>query len=284
MSRLLTNRRLFILLASFILLTAIAGLTLRGSGRGATWPERAIMDTENAIGGLFYRPVSAVTGFLQGIHDLHQMYVENAQLKSELQNYSALKVELQSAQAQNAQLNKMLGFKQTGGKSMPLVPAHVVGRDPSKWNSDITIDVGHANGVHTNMAVISTDGSLVGRVAQAAQYSSKVTLITDTQVGDGVSAMVQNGTATQPYGIVVGSTTESGSLEMQFLSPVAQLNPGQSVVTSGLSDVYPKGLLIGTVVSVKTGQQGLTKSAVIHPAADLNYLEDVFVVTSQGVK
>lgn len=283
-SRLFTNRRLFILLASFIVLTAVAGLTLRGSSRGTSWPERIVMDVQNTVGGWIYRPVSAVTGFLQGISNLHNMYVQNAQLKSELQNYAALKSQLLDAQSANAQLSKMLGFKQTAAKNLQLVPGHVVGRDPSQWNSDITIDVGLSEGVHNNMAVISADGSLVGRVVAAAEYSSKVVLITDTQVGDGVSAKVATGNSQEPFGIVVGSSTTTGLLGMEFLSPVAQLQPGQSVVTSGLSSIFPPGLLIGNIVSVRTGQQGLTKSAVIQPAADLNYLQNVFVVSVKGSK
>lgn len=283
-SRLFTNRRLFILLASFIVLTTVAGLTLRGSSRGTSWPERIVMDVENTVGGWIYRPVSAITGFLQGISDLHNMYVQNAKLKSELQNYASLKTQLLNQQTQIAQLNKMLGFKQSASKNFVLIPGHVVGRDPSQWNSDITIDLGLAEGVHNNMAVIAADGSLVGRVVAAAQYSAKVVLITDTQVGDGVSAKVANGTTQEPFGIVVGSTTQSGFLSMEFLSPVAQLVPGQSVVTSGLSNIFPAGILIGKIVSVRTGQQGLTKSAIIQPAADLNYLQDVFVVNNKGSK
>lgn len=281
-SRLFTNRRLFILLASFIVLTAVAGVTLRGSGRGTSLPERIVMDVENTVGGWIYRPVSAVTGFLQGVHSLHDMYVQNAQLQAELQNYTALNTKLLNEQATNAQLNQMLQFKQSVGNQMKLVPAHVVGRDPSQWNSDITIDVGSTQGVHSDMAVVATDGSLVGRVVSAAGYSAKVVLITDTQVGDGVSAKVANGSTQEPFGIVMGSTTVSGDLSMEFLSPVAQLDQGQPVVTSGLSDVFPPGILIGKLISVRTGLQGLTKSAVIQPAANLDYLQNVFVVTSKG--
>lgn len=241
------------------------------------------MDVQNTVGGWIYRPVSAVTGFLQGISNLHTMYVQNAQLKSELQNYAALKAQLLNSESQVAQLNKMLNYKQTAPKNLTYIPGHVVGRDPSQWNSDITIDIGLAEGVHNNMAVISADGSLVGRVVAAAEYSAKVVLITDTQAGDGVSAKIATGTTQEPFGIVIGSSTTTGLLGMEFLSPVAQLNAGQQVVTSGLSDIFPPGILIGNIVSVRTGQQGLTKSAVIQPAADLNYLQNVFVV-SQGSK
>lgn len=282
-SRILTSRRLFILLASVILLIVIAGLTLRPGGGRAIWPESVVMDVENTVGGWIYRPVSKLTGFLAGLHDLHQMYVQSAELKSEMQNYAQLQIQLRDAQAENARLGQMLGYKQNAGKQFQLLPAHVVGRDPSQWNSEITIDVGTANGAQSGMAVVSADGSLVGRISLAAAFSSKVLLITDTQAGDSVSARVQVDGANQPFGIVSGSTTVSGDLEMNFLSPLAQVKSGDTVVTSGLStSMFPGGIDIGTVVSLRQGVQGLTQSAVIQPAANLSYLQNVFVVKGKS--
>jgi len=279
-SRILNNRRLFILLVSVILLIVIAGLTFRSQGRKTSWPERVVMDTENTVGGWIYRPVSAVAGFIGGIQDLHDMYVQNSQLKSELQNYAALEAQLKQQTEINSLQAKMLNFKQLAGTKMKFTAAHVIGRDPSQWNSEITLDVGQTQGVHENMAVLAADGSLVGRVEQAAQYSCKVLLITDTEVGDGVSALVQNQTAQQPFGVVEGSSSVTGQLDMNFLSLVAQIHTGDSIITSGLSDIYPPGILIGTIVKVQTGTQGLTQAAVIKPAANFDYLQDVFVVTS----
>ncbi|MBX5437206.1 MAG: rod shape-determining protein MreC [Alicyclobacillaceae bacterium] len=283
MSRLLTNRRLFIVLASLILLIVVAGLTMPAAG-GAAWPERAVMDVENAIGGLIYRPVSQVTSFLSGIHDLRQMYEENARLKSELQNYAWLQSQYEDLKSENAQLRQMVDFKQSVQGRLTFVPADVVGRNPSEWNSEITIDVGRNAGVRPNMAVISDDGSLVGKVIVTGETSSKVVLITDTQLGDGVSARVQNGQADQPFGIVIGSSSQNGMLEMNFLSPLAVVKPGETVVTSGLSAEFPKGLLIGTVVKVQPGLQGVTQSALVRPSADLDYIQSVLVVTSPVVQ
>ncbi|MCL6631617.1 MAG: rod shape-determining protein MreC [Alicyclobacillus herbarius] len=282
MSRLFTNRRLFILLAGLILVIAIAGLTLRDRNRAATWPERMVMDVQNTVAGWLYRPISNVTAFLSGVHALHQMYVENAQLQAELQDYDSLKAKLADAEAENQRLSAMLGFKRSPSNRYQLLPAHVIGRDPSQWNAVITIDVGSADGVRDNMPIVGPDGSLVGRVDTAARFSAKVILITDTEVGDGVSAEVQNGSQKPPFGVVTGSTGKTGTLQLNFLSPLADVKPGDTVVTSGLSTVYPPDIVIGHISSVSGGSQGLTQSATIKPSADLQYLRDVFVVKSGG--
>lgn len=281
-SRILTSRRLFILLASVIVLIVLAGVTLRPAG-SAIWPESVVMDVENTVGGWVYRPVSQLTGFLSGLHNLHQMYVQNAQLKSEMENYGQLQNQLRDQKAENARLNQMVGFKQGSGSQFQLQPAHVVSRSPSSWTSVLTLDVGIANGVKADMPVVSTDGSLVGRVQMAAQFSSKVLLLTDAQVGDSVSAKVQVSGADQPFGVVSGSTSASGELTLNFLSPLAQVGVGDTVVTSGLStSLFPAGIEIGTISKVQQGVQGLTQSAAITPSANFAYLEDVFVIEGKA--
>ncbi|RIV29269.1 rod shape-determining protein MreC [Alicyclobacillaceae bacterium I2511] len=286
MSRLITNRRLFVLLASVILLMVIAGLTMRTREREASWPVRVLMDVQNTMTGWIYRPVAQISAFVAGLNNLHELYVENGQLQAEMQNYHSLQAKLQDETAANQTLRMMLHFKQSSANQWQLLPASVVGRDPATWSSLITIDIGTAQGVRSNMAVVAPDGSLVGRIETVATNSSKVLLITDTLLGDGVAAMVQHSPTSQPFGIVQGASSSgagvgTNELEMSFLSPIAQITPGDTVVTSKLSQVFPQGIVIGTVVNVTQGQQGLTQSAVVRPAANLEYLQDVFVV--QGV-
>lgn len=285
MSRYLTSRRLFILLGSIIILMVIAGLTLSRTGRMASWPEQIVMNVQNTVSGWVYRPVSKLTGFFGGLHDLRSMYQENAELQHEMQNYQALQAQLKDQQAENATLKTMVKFYDSNKVKLNPVAAHVVGREPSMWNSVLTIDVGSNQGVHPDMAVVAPDGSLVGRVEKVASASSKVVLITDTQVGDGVSAKAQT-SSSQPFGVVTGSTRTQGALDMTFWGSLVQLPAnqlvGDEVVTSGLSDIYPPGLVIGKITKVQYGPHNTAKTAVIQPAANLDYLQDVFVVRSKG--
>ncbi|GMA60579.1 rod shape-determining protein MreC [Alicyclobacillus fastidiosus] len=281
MSRYLTSRRLFLLLGSIIVLVVIAGLTMSRGGRTASWPEQIVMNVENTVSGWVYRPVSKLTAFFGGLHDLRQMYVENAELKHDMQNYQDLNAKLQDAEAEDNRLRQMLNFSQGAGKSLIRVPAHVVGREPSEWNSELTIDVGSSQGVQPDMAVVAPDGSLVGRVEKVASGSAKVDLITDTQVGDGVAAFADTSTV-QPFGVVTGSTRNEGALDMTFWGTLVQLPAnkliGTEVVTSGLSDVFPRGIVIGQITKVQYGPHNTVQTAIVQPAANLDYLQDVFVV------
>lgn len=276
-----SGRRLFALLVSVVVLILLAGVTLGNAGRIANWPEQVVMNTESTVSGWIYQPVSKMASFFAGIRTLREVYRQNALLKNELQNYESLRAQLNDKEVQIAQLQNMLGYKNSAPSQLKLLPAAVTGRDPSTWNSELTIGEGTSAGVQPNMAVVAPDGSLVGRVAVVASNSAKVVLITDTRLGDGVSALVQNGSLHEPFGIVVGSVRLAGKLQMSFWAPLIQVQVGQEVVTSGLSDIYPKGIVIGTIQAVQDGPQGSVTSAIVTPAANLNYLQNVFVVESK---
>ncbi|WP_067617544.1 rod shape-determining protein MreC [Alicyclobacillus acidiphilus] len=282
MSRYLTSRMLFILLGSIILLMVIAGLTLSQAGRRASLPEQVVMSVENTVSGWIYRPISKVTAFFGGLSNLRTMYQENAALKHEMQNYQVVVSQLRDAQAENGRLEQMLSFYNHSKSTLQEIPAQVVGREPSLWDSVLTIDAGSRDGVKPNMAVVAPDGSLVGRIQTVAAHSSKVVLITDTQIGDGVAALVE-ASSVQPFGVVSGSTRSEGTLSFSFLGQLVQLPAsqlvGDPVVTSGLSDVFPRGLIIGTITKVQFGPHNTAQSAIVQPSADLNYLQDVFVVS-----
>ncbi|WAH38966.1 rod shape-determining protein MreC [Alicyclobacillus dauci] len=281
MSRYLTSRRLFLLLGSIILLMVIAGLTISRVGRTASLPEQIVMNVQNTVSGWVYRPVSKLTGFFSGLQSLRNMYQENAELKHEMQDYQKLKAQLTNTENEVSRLQQMAGFVQQNKNQLHPVPAHVVGREPSLWNSELTIDVGSREGVGPDMAVVAPDGSLVGRIEKVASDSAKVVLITDTQVGDGVAAKALT-SSSQPFGVVTGSTRNQGSLDMTFWGSLVQLPAnqlvGDQVVTSGLSDVFPQGIVIGKITKVQYGPHNTAKTAVVQPSANLDYLQDVLVV------
>lgn len=271
MTRFFNNKRLLTLLLSLIVLVVLVSFSIKERER-ITWPEKVLIDTFSSIQKFLYQPVGHIAGFIDEIQHLRALYDENAQLKANLKEYAILSTRLQELEQRNAQLEKMLQLK-TPNVSQRWA-ANVTGRSPDKWNSSILIDVGEKDGIKKNMAVVSPDGGLVGRVTEVGYANSKVLLITDTN-RMGISAVVQE---TRAVGIVSGSSSDSGSVEIGLIDREAELKKGQKVVTSGLSDIFPAGILIGEITDYQMEDSGLTKKAKIKPAANMNRLEEVFVV------
>jgi len=112
---------------------------------------------------------------------------------------------------------------------------------------------------------------LLGRVVEVSQSSSKVMLINDPALS--VSAINQR---SRQEGLVCG--TLGNTLVMRYLPKDADIQASDIIVTSGLTDIYPKGLIIGTVVEVGEEFSGLSRYANIKPATDLSAVEEVLVI------
>jgi rod shape-determining protein MreC len=219
------------------------------------------------------RAIAGVTGSVRGTWtnyvDLRGVRSENERLKKELGD---LQVQYQQERAlaeRVRQLERLLGFKQE--VRLNTVSSAVIGAGASLDFRTITIDKGSKGGVGANMAVIAPDG-VVGRIVTPTAHASKVQLLIDRNAAAG--ALVARSRA---QGVVLGTGEEV--LRMDYVSGTADVRPGDTIVTSGIDGIYPKGFEIGKVERVDAGS-GIYKVIRVRPSVDFNRLEEVLVVTS----
>jgi rod shape-determining protein MreC len=148
--------------------------------------------------------------------------------------------------------------------------ADIVGRDATQWSKMIFINKGYKDGVTENLPVV-TDRGVVGHIIQASSNVSKALLISDTR--SAVDSLFQD---SRVSGVVVGAG--EGICKMKFVPIGASMKVGDPVLSSGLGGIYPKGLMVGTVVRQIKSNEGLFQEVTIKPSADLNRLEEVLVL------
>ncbi|MBU0503430.1 MAG: rod shape-determining protein MreC [Candidatus Omnitrophota bacterium] len=198
----------------------------------------------------------------------HRNYVQNQKLKKEIDNLRRAFNEATEIYFENKRLKELLIFK----KKSPyrFITSRVIGRDPDNWSAALIIDKGKSSGIKKGFVCITYLG-LVGRVIESGDNISKIMMINDPNLG--VSAIVQR---SRQEGLVSGSL--SGSLIMRYLSKESDIKINDNIVTSGLTENYPKGLLIGTVAGIGEDLSGLSRYAIIHPSVNLATLEEVLVI------
>ncbi len=212
----------------------------------------------------------------RGVSTLGNLYAveqENRALRAKLLRYNAMRLELSEVLADNGQLRSLLGLKRALG-GWKLEPASVIARSPSTWFDTVVVDRGTSSGVRPGQSVIVPQG-VVGRVVGASASTATVMLILDPRSGAGAIDA-----RSQAAGVVSGDNPVSGLLTFQLFSHRPQIDPGDAVVTSGYSQYYPKGLLIGQVIRVAKAQYGLTETATVRPSVDFNNLSQVMIVLS----
>jgi rod shape-determining protein MreC len=211
--------------------------------------------------------VRSVTGAWSGYIDLRGTRVENERLDRELRD-ARIALQQERALAQRSRgLQQLLELRQRA--PVETAAAEVIAAAATPEFRAITIDKGTIGGMRPDMAVVAPSG-VVGRVVVASARAAKVQLLIDRNAAAG--ALIER---TRAQGVALGNGTDS--LTLEYLSGSADLVEGDTVVTSGIDGIYPKGFVIGWIDHVT--RTGNTYSSVtIRPAVDFARLEEVLVV------
>jgi rod shape-determining protein MreC len=245
-------------------------------------PSRTTARLKLAIGSLFVPLFGLANSSEQLAGQAGDAVLPRSELLRELETLRRQNQELrlQAAQTEelareNDRLRQLFGWQRQQRRKYKL--ANVVLRDPANWWRTVQIDLGSRDNVHTNMPVLSSEG-LVGRIQSVGLTRSQVVLLGDPNCR--VAARVDN--ETRDTGVIVPSgALDTDYVELSYLSRNANLKPGQAVRTSGNGGVFPKDILIGTIVEMHPVEYGLSQVAQVKLAANLSALEQVWVLVEQ---
>jgi len=220
---------------------------------------------------------SGITSAKEGVSRIWNGYInlvrvqeENKRLKKEIEtlktennNYKEMVYSFERMQA-------LLGFKETA--PFKTISARIIGKDTSNLFKTFTINRGEKDGIKKDMVVIAPEG-IVGRVIRTSGRSSLVLLSIDRN--SEIAAIIQR---TRDEGIIEGKG--SSLTHLKYIPILSDIKEGDAVIASGLDGIYPKGLNIGKVISVKRGDAALFLEIDVMPDTDFARLEDVLVITN----
>jgi rod shape-determining protein MreC len=221
--------------------------------------ERALVWVQNGSGNLWHNYF-----YLRGVR------AENRQLKDEIEQMRLQQVRLADDAAQARRLQTLLAFKEQFISRT--VAAQVIGSSGSDHSRIVYIDKGENAGIKRDMAVMTSDG-IVGKVLLAYPSVAQVLLISDES--SGVGALLEK---TRLQGVLRG--TANGEVVLERVMSDEQVPVGETVLTSGGDQIFPKGLPVGTVTRVGSGRD-LFLNIKIKTAADLSKLEEVLVLVEK---
>ena len=220
--------------------------------------------------------LGAFSSMWYGYVDLRGVREENGRLKEDVARLEQALWMERDLIASYRRLSSVLEFAERIPGN-PIV-AEVVGLDASAWFRTITVNRGTAHGVALNAPVIAA-GGLVGRVIAIGSDVAQIQLLTDRDCS--VGALLAR---TRARGVVAGSGEQASptGLTLNYVSNLEDVVEGDLIVTSGMDGIYPKGIAIGRVGSVRNGPR-LFKIVTVEPAANLDRLEEVFILEAASV-
>lgn len=279
-------------LAWGLLLLALLLLVLSESG--ALGPLESglgyvVAPVERAVGSLIAW-IQGLGTFGQSERDAQVLQRENVELRRSNEGLVQENLRLREYQAENEELRRLLSFQQQnptygvvgadvvdrGPNSLgpcTIFPCgEVVGSDTNPYLRYVVINVGSSDGVAVGMPVITGGAAMIGRIARTSPNLSFVQLLNDP--ASRVAVMLQQSRVT---GIVEG--TEDGFLYMTEIMPDETVSVGDTVMSTSIGGLLPRGLILGQVESVSYQESELFQTALVRAAVDYRYVETVLVVT-----
>ena len=264
----LTTRR-GLLVIILLIVGAVFLISLQISGRyTGDLVHNVVLRVTSPCQAAFRWTIDSMRSLLQGYILLVDLKKENRFLQEELRRLQMENGALRESVQAVRRLRRLLLFKEQ--VPMAMIPAEVIAYSPSAWLKTIVVNKGRRDGVKKGMPVVTWEG-VVGQVVRTSLASSIVLLIIDRN--SSVDVLVQK---SRTRGILEG---EGGPrCKLRYVPRTDEIEAGDLIVTSGLGGIFPKGLFMGTVVSVQKREYGLFQEVEVNPRADFSRLEEVIVL------
>jgi rod shape-determining protein MreC len=231
----------------------------------------------NAIVSPFEKVFTSIKNGVASLWEAQTQYdellAENEALRDEIREMKKLIGDAELYRAENMELRALLDIRQSY-VDLSIDTATIISWNDTSWASTFTINKGERDGVQEQTCVITKDG-LVGIVERVENTYAEVRTLIDTKFSAGVCLK-----RTNLFAVVNGefSLMKNGLLRMEMLPLDSDVKVGDQLVTSGVSDLFPPDLVIGTVTAVDTEDGGMTMYAEVAPEVELADLTQVFVV------
>ena len=230
---------------------------------------KIVMPIQNGLTYLKNR-VNGNSTFFENVNRLKEenekLEIKNKELEEKLR-------ELEAVKSENTTMKEYLGLSERY-KDYKTIPADVINRDISNYSKTIVINIGSKNGVKEGMTVIAAEG-LVGHVISTTDTTSKVQTVIDTS--SATSCILST---SRDNVVCKGTLNDETHLKAMYISANVTLAQGETVETSGIGGIYPKGIYVGKVSKVENASDLSNRYALIELAVNFEKLETVLVISN----
>ena len=261
------KKKIFIFIFFVVLIFAL--LTYQGAGRGLGTGGIAFFDYP--LGML----ENGITTVVRGVMNFFRSYIviagkeaENKKLVEQIKRMEQDKNEYLEATYENERLRALLELKSQ--RADYVTSAEVFARDPANWFQVFKINKGLRDGISRNMVAVTPLG-IVGRIHRVSENTANVVLITD--VNSSVAVRVQSA---RVEGILAGRGDDKCYLK--YIPQDAVISVGDSIITSGLDNIYPEGLQAGYVTNIENREGEFFQRIEVAPAQNPRMVEEISIL------
>lgn len=270
------KNKFFIIILSIAVFSVILTATL--GAMGISDPIKNAVNTLSSPFKMMGMKISeAIDGYKSYFSSVEKLEGENSALRDKIEDLEDSLSDANALKEENERLREYLEIK----KSYPqlkMVDALIIGKEGENHTTFFTLNRGYIDGIEVGMSVIVKDRP-IGTVCEVGDVWCRVRLLNEASSSVGVY-LPRSG----EIGVLEGdiSLKGSGKCFLKYLNADADIKPGDEVLTSGLGSVYPRDLVVGKVLEVKTDSYSREKYAIVKWSVDADSLKYVMIVTDKG--
>ena len=235
--------------------------------------EKAIKDSTTFVTGTIYKPIGFIKDKIKENDEKNKIYKQYKKLKEKADKAKVLEARIKELEGEIDNLKKSLDLNQTI-TDYKKINASVVNRNVGAWYNTVNINKGSKAGIKEGYAVI-TDKGLIGKVVSVSNFTSTVKLLSTDEVINKISVKIEVDDKSI-YGLLSYYDKKNNAYIVEGISDNTEIKNGSKVVTTGLTDAFPAGILIGEVKNVTKDRYQLAKAVEVTPSIDF---DDIDIVT-----
>lgn len=268
-------KKKYIIVSIIILLVVMVFVTAHSikEDKELNFLEKGIKDSVNFVEKILYAPIDFVKDKIDLQKKKNKIYKKYKKIEEEEQMKDSYLATIEELEKEIDDLKQQLDLNHVLSEYTS-INATVINRNVGYWYNTITIDKGSHDDLKEGYAVV-VSGGLIGRIEKVSEFNSSVKLLTTDELSNKISVKI-NIEGKSVYGLLVKYDQDKKVYLLEGISDSDKIEEGAYVTTTGLSEMFPSGILVGTVKSVTFDNYDLTKVVEVIPAADF---QDITVVT-----
>lgn len=277
------NNKLKYIIISIFIFAVLIGITVNtiNDSRNLNFFEKSIKDSVIFVEKIFYTPVKYVNEKISEIKESKNLYKKYTKLLKKVEKTDLYYAQIEELQKEVTELKSTLNLNATLSE-YNYVNATVVGRNIGYWYNTLNIDKGSKSGIKVGDAVITEKG-LIGKIINTSNFSSTVKLLTTDEIINKISIKISSGDD-YFYGLLSGYNVEKKVYEIEGITDYNIIKERDIVTTTGLTDYFPSGILIGNVSSIVKDEFDLNSVVEVKPSVDFSNISIVTVLNRKALK
>ena len=266
------NNIKYAIISVIIILLVLIGITsfnINKEERNLNFFEKAMKDTTTFISKVITSPVRMIKN----------NKTDDKKLKEKAEKADMYYAQIKELQKEVNDLKKTLDLNATLSE-YTTINATVVNRNIGYWYNSLTVDKGSKNGVKKGDAVVTNEG-LIGKIVDVSNFSSSIKLLTSDEISNKISVKVEDN-GNDYYGLLIGYNRKKKVYEIEGIADYKHIKKGDMVTTTGLTDYFPSGLLVGKVSKIVKDEYDLSSIVEVTPSVNFENISTVVVLNRKA--